>query len=70
MAISELGVSPHTPVEMKKREVLAQPYVVAKPVIGNDGANAQDNPASSDPALAMAIKRAASEPHYTALNRN
>lgn len=70
-AISERGVVPHVvSMDLNKRNVLAQPYTVAKPVIGNDGASLQDKPASDDPALDMAIKRAAAAPHYTALNRN
>lgn len=70
-AISERGVVPHVAMDMGKRSILAQPnYSVAKPVIGNDGASLQDKPASDDPVLDMAIKRAASAPHYTALNRN
>ena len=70
-AISERGVTPHeVSIELNKREVLAQPYRMAKPIIGNDGASLQDKPTSDDPALEMAIKRAASAPHYTALNRN
>ncbi len=70
-AISERGVSPDVALELNNRNVLAQPsYAVAKPIVGSDGASAQDRAPSQDPALDMAIKRAASAPHYTVLNRN
>ena len=83
-AISERGVTPHVVMELEKRSgssrsgsgrqadqnILAQPYVAAKPIVGDDGANLQDKTDSKDAALDMAIKRAASAPHYTALNRN
>ena len=84
-AISERGVSPHVPVQVPhiatsakdsngliavdERSVLSQPYTLAKPVIGSDGAQLMDD-GSSDVALQIAIKRAAT-PHYTAtVNRN
>ncbi len=67
-AISERGVSPHVVMEMNKRSILGQAYSSAKPVVGNDGAVQKS--ASDDPALEMAIKRAASAPHYTSLSRN
>ena len=85
LAISERGVSPDVPVTGQlaskasdaagaqgsdaERAILAQQYSAAKPVIGGDGA-ALAKSGSGDPALEVAVKRAAM-PHYTAhINRN
>ncbi len=81
-AISELGVTPHVPVEkvaakpmvdnssITSRGVLSQPYAASKPIIGNDGAQLA-SPSNDDRALMVAIKQAANNPHYTAqMNRN
>lgn len=84
-AISERGVTPHVPVQVPNvlaktntsvdgvgnaRPGAAQVTVLAKPVIGNDGASLMDD-GSADVALQIAIKRATT-PHYTSaqVNRN